>query len=90
MKSICNLKNPDKVFINGKIFQVVNRTEGLYDFKRDDLEIIIEMVAIGEESISPSYYQSYMSKEPEKIKFEIYDKDLKECVKEKIQTIYFK
>jgi hypothetical protein len=89
MKSIKELKNPDVVEINGEKFQVSTISDDLYDEKTEDIEWIVEMTKVGEKTITPSYFLSFMGKEPNKLKFSVYDPKTKGEKEQKIKSIKF-
>ncbi len=89
MKSIRELRNPDMVEINGEKFQVLDIEDGLYDEKKDDVEWVVNLVKVGEETISPNYFLTFMGKEPKKIRFIIHNPKTKEEKEQKIKSIKF-
>jgi len=89
MKSVQELRNPDIIEINGEKFQVLDIIDGLYDSKKDDVEWIVRLVKVGEKTITPCYFLSFMGEEPEKIKFTIYNPKTKEEKEQKIKSIKF-
>ncbi|MEN9625883.1 MAG: hypothetical protein RL557_211 [archaeon] len=89
MKSITELKNPDIIEVNGEKYQVLDIEDGLYNEKKDDIEWIVNLVKVGEKSISPNYSLTFMGKEPKKIKFFINNPKTKEEKEEKVKSLKF-
>ncbi|MFC2142951.1 hypothetical protein ACFLQN_00970 [Candidatus Aenigmatarchaeota archaeon] len=69
MKSIKELKNPDIVEINGDKFQVINNTSLWYHTDKKELEMVVELVKVGEKSLSPKYRLTYIYERPDEVKF---------------------
>ncbi len=72
MKSVKELKNPDIIEINGAKYQVL---EGimphsiLYHKDRDDVEWGVDLVKLGEQTITATHQLRYFSKKVTEIRF---------------------
>lgn len=73
MKAMNSLKNPDVVTINGEKFQVIENTSLFYNKENSELEMVVELVKIGENHITPNYRLVYIHENPEKVKFFRFD-----------------
>jgi len=89
MKSIKELKNPDIVEINGEKFQVINNTSLWYHTDKKELEMVIELIKVGERQIAPNYRLTYIYERPDKMKFFTFDKISKEWKEQEIKSITF-
>lgn len=81
MKSIKELKNPDIVKINGEKFQVIENTSAWYYADKDELEMGVRLVKVGEKSMAPTHSLHYLYENPDDAKlwkFFVYNKDIKE------------
>ena len=77
MKSIKELKNPDVIELNGEKFQVINNTSLWYHTDRNELEMVVELVKVGEKQMTPNYRLNYIYELPDERKFFALDKNLK-------------
>ncbi len=89
MKSIKELKNPDIVEINGEKFQVINNTSLWYHTDEKELEMVVELVKVGEKRITPNYRLTYIYERPNEMKFFTLDNDSKKWKKQEIKSITF-
>lgn len=87
MKSIKELKNPDFIEINGEKFQVINNTSLKYHTDKDELEMVVELVKVGENQINPDYRLTYIYEQPDKKKFFVFDKISKSWKERKIKEV---
>jgi len=91
MKPIEELKNPDIVTINGEKFQVIENTSVWYHTDRDELEMEVGLVKVGEKSITPTHRLHYIYEKPDDVKswrFLAYNKDTKKM--EEVNLNYYK
>ena len=89
MKSIKELKNPDVIKINGERFQVINNTSLWYHLDKEELEMVVELVKVGEIQITPSYRLTYIYERPDERKFFAFDKTSKEFKEQKLKSVKF-
>ncbi|MBW2970506.1 hypothetical protein KY319_05270 [Candidatus Woesearchaeota archaeon] len=73
MKSIKELKNPDFIEINGEKFQVINNTSLLYHTDKNELEMVVELIKVGEKQMTPNYRLTYIYERPDERKFFVFD-----------------
>ncbi len=59
MISIKELKNPQIIEINSSRFQVTNNTSLWYHTDKKELEMVIELVKVGEKHMTPNYRLTY-------------------------------
>lgn len=81
MKSIKELKNPEVITINGEKFQVIDNSSVWYHTDRNELEMGVGLVKVGEKSMTPTHSLSYIYEKPDEVrlwKFFVYNKDKKE------------
>lgn len=87
MKSIKELKNPDIIEINGEKFQVINNTSFWYHQDKDELEMVVELVKVGENQINPDYRLIYIYERPDEKKFFVFNKISKSWKEIKIEEV---
>ena len=51
MKKLIDLKNPDIIEINGDKFQVLVNTTSWYNFDTGEMEMVIELIKVGEKNL---------------------------------------
>jgi len=81
MKSIKELKNPDIVTINGEKFQVIENTSVWHHTDKNELEMGVRLVKVGEKSMTPTHRLHYIYEKPDEVKLWklfTYNKDSKE------------
>jgi hypothetical protein len=81
MKSIKELKNPDIITINDEKFQVIENTSVWYHTDKDELEMGVGLVKVGEKSMTPTHRLHYIYEKPDEVKswkFFSYNKNTKE------------
>ena len=81
MKSIKELKNPNIITINGEKFQVIENMSVWYHTNKDELEMGVGLVKVGEKSMTPTHSLHYIYEKPDDVKlwkFFAYNKDTKE------------
>jgi len=89
MKSIKELKNPDIITINGEKFQVINNTSIWYHTGKEELEMVVELVKVGEKQTTPNYRLTYISERPSERKFFVFDKNSQEFKEQKLNSVGF-
>ena len=89
MKPIKELKNPDIVEINGEKFQVINNTSLWYHTDKEELEMVVELVKVGEKLMTPNYRLTYIYERPDERKFFAFDKTSKEFREQKLDSVKF-
>ncbi len=87
MISIKELKNPDIIEINGVKFQVIENTSLWYHTERKELEMVIELVRVGENRMTPSYRLTYFDEKSDRMKFLRFDINKDVWVVEKLISI---
>ncbi len=81
MKSIKELQNSDIIIINCEKFQVIENTNIWYHTDRDELEMGIGLVKVGEINMTPTHSLHYIYEKTDDVKlwkFFAYNKDTKE------------
>lgn len=63
-KTIVDLQNPDIIAINGEEYQVYEHTTQWFDFKKNELTMIVNLVKVGEFAVTPTYYLLYINERP--------------------------
>jgi len=89
MKSIKELKNPDIIEINGEKFQVINNTSLWYHTGTEELEMVVELVKVGEKQMTPNYRLTYIYERPADWKFFAFDKNSQEFKEQKLNSVKF-
>lgn len=88
MRSIKELKNPDVIIINGGKFQVIQNTS-LWYHKDKGLEMVVELVKVGESHMTPDYRLTYFYENPDEKKFFVFDKASKEFKEQRLRSVDF-
>lgn len=89
MKSIKELKNPDIVEINGEKFQVVNNTSLWYHKDKEELEMVVELIKVGEEQMTPNYRLTYIYEKSDERKFFVFDKEKDDWKEIELKSVLF-
>ncbi|PIN81879.1 hypothetical protein COV11_00805 [Candidatus Woesearchaeota archaeon CG10_big_fil_rev_8_21_14_0_10_30_7] len=92
MKSIKELKNPDIIKVNGEKFQVIENTSIWYHTDKDEIEMVVELVKVGEKIITPTHRLHYVYEKPDDVKkwkFFSYNKDKKDMEEIKLDSYEF-
>ena len=88
-KSIKDLKHPDIISIDGNKYQVVRNTSLLYHTDRSELEMMVELIKVGDKKITPDYRLTYIYERSAKVKFFAFDPVTKEFKEQKVKKIEF-
>ena len=64
MKNIYDLLNPDLIVINDEEYQVIENTSQWWDRDKDELIMILNLIKVGEEAITPTHYITYINEDP--------------------------
>ena len=89
MKSIKELKNPDIIAINDEKFQVIENTSSWYHADKEELEMVVELIKVGEKQTTPNYRLTYIYERPDEMKFFSFDKTSKAFKEQKIKSVKF-
>lgn len=90
MISIKELKNPDIIEVNGEKFQVINNTSLWYHIDKQELEMVVELVKVGQEQMTPNFRLTYIYERPEDMKFFVFNKTSKEFKEQTLKSVKFK
>lgn len=87
MESLKNLRHPDCIEINGEEYQVISNTSLWYHKQKKELEMVLELVKVGEKNITPRYRLVYSYEHPNILHFLEYRKMIKPWEPRPIKTI---
>lgn len=88
MKPIRELKNPDIINVNGEKYQVINNTSLFYHADKHELEMVVELVKVGEKKTTPAYRLTYIDERSNSMHFFIFDKKAKAYKEQKINSLF--
>jgi hypothetical protein len=66
---IKELKNPDVIQINGTKFQVVKNASLFFNAAKQELEMAVDLVKMGENVFSTNFRLTYTYERPDAVKF---------------------
>lgn len=89
MMSIKKMNKPNMIKINNEMFQIINQTSLWYDRKKDEIEMVIELVKLKEKRLTSDYRLTYIHKKPHTMKFHVYNKNKKEWLEKEIKQIFY-
>ncbi len=63
-KTIVDLQNPDIIVINGEEYQIFEHQSQWFDFKKNELIMIVTLIKVGEFAVTPTHHLLYVNERP--------------------------